>query len=172
VIGRFCAGDKQETHLGGRGLTWPWSVNKPRRSRRSRQRGSAMLELSLLGPGVFFLFAGGLDWGFYAHALIAVENAARTAALYTSSSASTASSSSQACTLALSQLRALPNVGPAVQSCSGSPVSVSAVSSVGPDAGAVSRVRVTYATIRLIPIPGLLSGQFSIAREVIMRLRG
>jgi TadE-like protein len=36
----------------------------------------------MLLPWVLFLFVGAYDWGFYAHALISTENAARTAALW------------------------------------------------------------------------------------------
>jgi len=47
--------------------------------------------MALLLPWYFFLFVGTFDWGFYAHALISTEAAARTAVLYTSQSSATAS---------------------------------------------------------------------------------
>jgi hypothetical protein len=130
-----------------------------------------MLELALLSPGLLFLFSAALDWGFFAYALISVENAARTAALYASSSASTASATSGACNLALSELRRLPNVGAGVVTCTGTPASVVAIAVSGPDGGAAARVNITYTTVRLIPLPGLLRGQLTINREVTMRLR-
>src|ERR1700683_705240 len=66
-------------------------------NRRRRQRGGSALEMALLLPWYFFLFVGTFDWGFYAHALISTEAAARTAVLYTSQSVATASDQADAC---------------------------------------------------------------------------
>src|SRR5260370_1043849 len=140
--------------------------------RKKRQRGMAMLELALIGPFFFFLFVGALDWGFIAYALISLQSAARTATLYASSSSATATNSTQACSLVLGEMRKLPNIGTGVTTCSGSPLTVTLSSVTGPDAGLASQVTVTYTTIPLVPIPGLLPNQVTITRTVLMRLRG
>jgi Flp pilus assembly protein TadG len=140
--------------------------------RKRRMRGSAMLEMALLGPWFFFLFIGALDWGFIATALISMEGAARSAALYTSASNTTAADSAGACNLALGEMRKLPNIGSAVTTCSGNPVTVTASTVAGPDSATASQVAVKYTTMSLIPIPGLIPKQFTITRTVTMRLRG
>ncbi|HXJ43240.1 MAG TPA: TadE family protein [Bryobacteraceae bacterium] len=127
-----------------------------------------MLELTLISPCIFMLFLGALDWGFYAYALIALQSAARTAAIYTSTSASTVADSATACTLVLAEMVSLPNVG---ATCGSNPI-VSATSITGPDAAAAAQVSVTYTSLSLIPIPGMLKKQFTITRTVKMRLRG
>ena len=145
----------------------------PRRHahRRGRQNGTAILELTLLAPGVFFLFCGALDWGFLANALISLQCAVRTAAVYTSTGSGTAADSTTACSLALGEMAKLPNIGYTVTSCSGSPLTVTASSVAGPDGGAASQVTVTYTTVSLIPIPGILPNRVTLTRTVKMRLR-
>src|SRR5579871_6288354 len=76
----------------------------------SRRSGHSVMEFAFFLPFLLFLFVGAFDWGFYAWALIATQNAARVAALYTSGSSSTASDSSGACTYALGELAYAPNV--------------------------------------------------------------
>jgi len=136
--------------------------------RRRSTRGNAMLELTLLGPCVFFLFVGALDWGFYAYALISLQSAVRTAALYTSSSASTAADVTKACTLVLGEMASLPNVA---TTCATNPT-VIATAITGPDSAPATRVSVTYTSLSLIPIPGMLKKQFTITRTAVMRIRG
>jgi Flp pilus assembly protein TadG len=46
----------------------------------NRRAGNSIVEFSLMAPWILFLFAGAFDWGFYAYALISVQNAARVAA--------------------------------------------------------------------------------------------
>jgi Flp pilus assembly protein TadG len=140
--------------------------------RRHSERGSAMIELTLLAPWVFFLFAGALDCGYYAYALISVESAARVAALYASTSTSTATDTSTVCTYVLQELRGLPNVGASTTSCSANPVTVNAQLQNGTDGTAASMVSVSYQSLPLIPIPGLLQGRYTWTRSVKMRLRG
>jgi Flp pilus assembly protein TadG len=149
------------------------------RSRRQKNgkrvrgsRGTAILELALLSPWIFFLGVGALDWGFFDSALISLQAAARTAAIYTSASSSTAADAAGACTLVLAELRKLPNIGTGVTGCSASPVMVTATQVIGPDGAIASKVAVTYTTIPLIPIPGLLTKQSTVTRIVTMRLRG
>ena len=151
----------------------PCSLPIPRcyTHRRSTQNGMAILELALLAPGIFFLFCGALDWGFLANALISLQSAARTAAVYTSTGTATSADSTAACSLALGEMMKLPNIGSSVTSCSGSPLTVTAASLVGPDGGAASQVTVTYTTVSLIPIPGLLPNRVTLTRVVKMRLR-
>lgn len=129
-------------------------------------------------PWFVFLFAGVFDWGYYAHALISTEAAARTAAFYASASKTTAVDSSTVCTLALEELRIVPNVGSNLTSCSGRPV-ITTTTLVGPgqtntgsaDGQLAVQVSVQYTTLALIPIPGLLTNQATFYRVVQMRLR-
>ncbi len=126
-----------------------------------------MLELVLLGPWLFFLFIGVLDWGFYSYALICLQSATRTAVLYTSASNLTVSDSATACQLVLAEMKALPNIG---STCGTNPI-VTATSYTGPDTKTAASVAVTYTSLSLIPIPGILRQQFTITRVVKMRLR-
>lgn len=148
--------------------------NPEKPGRRKRSRGGAMLEIALMGPWVFLLFIGALDWGFYAYALISTQAAARSAALYTSSSdattANTAANVAAACNIVLGEMRYLPNIGSAASTCDSNPVvTVEPVS--GPDSANASRVKVVYQSVPLIPIPGLLQKQFTAVRIVMMRVR-
>jgi Flp pilus assembly protein TadG len=65
-------------------------------SKRPRA-GQAIVELSLLMPWVFFLFASPMDFGFYYNPLISTQNAARVAALYTAQCAGTVAGQATAC---------------------------------------------------------------------------
>lgn len=132
--------------------------------RRRGTAGHAILEFALIAPWFLFLGVGALDWGFYAHALISAENAARSAALYTSSTSASAGDSATACAVVLAQFRQYPNIGTAVTTCDALPLVVSADPVTGPDNAAASRVTVTYQTVPLIPIPGMLSGRLTITR--------
>jgi Flp pilus assembly protein TadG len=132
--------------------------------------------MAMLMPWFLFLFVGAFDWGYYAHALISTESAARVAALYTSQNSSTTTSSTAndtaACNAALGELSIAPNVA-GLTSCTSLPVIVSYSSvATGADGNPASQVTVQYQTLKLIPIPGLLNNQFTIQRTVQMRLRG
>ena len=142
---------------------------KCRAGRVSRTRGTAVIEVALMAPWIFFLFAGALDMGFYSYSMIATENAARVAAEYTSKSVSTAADSSSACQYALDEMINLSNVRN-LSKCDTSPLVVTATSLTGIDGSAASSVTVTYKTDFLIPIPGV-TGQLNITRTVQMRLR-
>lgn len=142
------------------------------RDKNTRRRGGALLEMAMFAPWIFFLFAGALDCGYYSYALITVENAARVAALYTSTDTGTAADSATACTNALAEMRSLPNVGSSLSTCTASPVTVTAQLDAGSDSTPASVVTVTYDSVGLIPIPGLLQGRFTWTRSVKMRLRG
>lgn len=147
--------------------------------RRSRQRGGSIVEMALMLPWYVFFFVGTYDWGFYAHALISTESAARVAAEYTSQSSAQAANQATACILANEELRTMNNVGgTATSTCSSSPLIVTAAQ-VGPgqtntnsaDLQQASQITVQYTTVGLIPIPGLLKGSATIYRVVQMRLR-
>jgi Flp pilus assembly protein TadG len=129
-----------------------------------------MLELALLSPWVFILFIGALDWGFYSYALVSLEAATRTAALYASTDSGSAVDQTTACQLVLGEMRTLPNIGAAVTACGANPV-VTTQKITGPDGAFAAQVTVTYQTVGLIPIPGLLSKQATITRTVKMRIR-
>src|SRR5437016_1297390 len=142
----------------------------PPAPRMCRRKGNALIELTLLSPWVLFLFVGIVDMGFYCYSLIAVENAARVAAEYTSTSASVAASQSGACTKVLAELSSLPNVS-GLSTCGATPLTVTATSVTGIDGGAATSVSVTYQGVQLIPIPGLLMGRLNVTRIVQMRVQ-
>jgi Flp pilus assembly protein TadG len=148
-------------------------------ARRRGCRGGSALELALVLPWIIFLYIGAFDWGYYAHALISTENAARIVGNWASYNTVNASDSSGACTLAVEELRIVPNIS-ATQTCgSGQVVNVSTAlvgpgqtdtnSAYGGDYAAA--VSVTYTTLQLIPIPGLLKNQATLYRTVRMRIR-
>jgi len=80
------------------------AVNVRLNFRAHRTKGHAVLEAALLTPWLIFLFVGAFDMGFYAYALISVENAVRVAAEYTASSTAASTDSNTACTLILKEL--------------------------------------------------------------------
>ena len=141
---------------------------KPKRG-RWREHGHAVIEVSLMAPWIFFLFVGTLDFGFYSYAVIATQNAARVAAMQTSTNTNTMADSTMACNYALTELNVLPNTR-SLTTCAALPVIVNATSFVDADGATGSRVDVTYQTINMIPIPGL-SGRLSITRNAQMRLK-
>lgn len=145
-----------------------------RHSRRKRCRGGSALELALLLPWYLFLFVGAFDWGYYAHALISTESAARVAATYAATSASDAADTATVCTFVIQELSVVANMAN-VTTCGGSsPVSVTTSEVTGansPDGQDAAKVTVQYTTQQLIPIPGLLSAQHTFYRTVEMRLR-
>lgn len=133
--------------------------------------------MALMLPWLAFLFVGAFDWGYYAHALISTEDAARVAGTYAATATSTATDTTNVCLFALEELRIVPNISSSTTSCNGSPVSVTAAllnSTTTPtsaDGQNAAQVSVTYTTLQLIPIPGLLQKQATFNRIVQMRLR-
>lgn len=131
--------------------------------------------MAMLLPWYLFLFIGAFDWGYYAHALISTESAARVAALYASTNSTTAADSTGACNYALQELKIAPNVGSSV-TCPSSTLPVIVTSSYlhngGADGQDAAQVTVTYQTTGVIPIPGLLASKATFYRVVQMRLRG
>ena len=137
--------------------------------RRFRERGHAVIELSLMAPWLFFLMVGTLDFGFYSYAMIATENAARVAVVQTARDSLTVNNSTLACQYALTELNTLSNAN-TLATCDALPVIVTAASVVDADGATSSQVSVTYQTINMIPIPGL-TGTLTLTRTAQMRLR-
>ena len=129
-------------------------------------------------PWFLFLFVGAFDFGFFSYSLVATQSAARMAALYASTSSTTAANPSRACFFALEELRDMPNVTSSLSTCTSgavtnaAPVGISTQSVTGADGAAAAQVTVSYLTIPLIPIPGLLTARTTIVRMVQMRVRG
>jgi Flp pilus assembly protein TadG len=150
---------------------------------RNREDGSAIVETALLVPWLFFLFIGVLDLGFYAYAAICTQNAARAAAVQGAEeldSTPTSPVSGAVCDAALGELNRLPNW--AAMACP-APTSVDSThpfaitaqqltnvsSPVCADCGATPtaksyRAAVTYQSVQLIPLPGLLMGRMTLTR--------
>lgn len=123
-----------------------------------------------MAPWFLFLFVAVVDIGFFCNDVIAVENAARVAAEYTSGSSTTAADATGACTLVLADMASIPNVRN-LTTCGSSPLTVTAASITGPDSKPATSVSVTYTSNALFPIPGLLKGTLSITRNVQMRIQ-
>ena len=119
---------------------------------------------------MLFLFVGVLDLGFYTHAAIATENAARVAAQYGAAGAGTAGDSAGACTYALQEALSLPGLTSGM-SCTSLPFIVTVTPVAGPDGTAASSASVTYQTIPMIPIPGLLTGRLTLTRTAEMKVK-
>lgn len=130
--------------------------------------GHALLELALLSPWLFFLFAGVFDVGMYTVALQSAENAARVGALYTASSSGAAADSAGACQYALEELKTMANVR-SLTTCSSAPLVVTAAAITGVDGAPASRVTVAYTTPLLIPLP-FLPGRVTITRSADVRV--
>ena len=134
--------------------------------------GHAVVEIALMAPWIFFLFVGVLDFGFYAYALISVENAARVAALGAGTSTSAAADQGQACLYVREELSRMPNFSALPATCDALPLAVSVQAFTDADGDDASRVSVAYRTIQLIPIPGLLAGQVTITRSAETKVFG
>ncbi len=142
-----------------------------------RQTGSAIVEVSLMMPWIFFLFVGVLDFGFYSYAAICTQNAARVAALSGAYSPSAASDSAGACAIVLQEMNSLPNARTlascnagtcptsSVSANASQPITVMACPVNGPDGAPSVQVTVTYLSVPMIPIPGALMGQLTITRS-------
>jgi hypothetical protein len=149
-------------------------------SRKSKQRGSSLVEFVLIAPWFFFLFTGVTQAGFATFALIAVQNAARVAALHSSANTSTASDQAGVCALVIQELRGLPKIGSSFSSsCNADPVTVTVSYCDGStpctgstnsiDNGPATYVSVTYQLPGMFQYP--ISGLGTITRTAEMRLR-
>lgn len=137
---------------------------------RSGERGNAIIEASLLAPWMLFLFVGVLDLGFYTYAAIATENAARVAAQYGAAGTATAGDSAGACPYALQEALSLPGLTSGMN-CRSLPFVVTVTQVAGPDGTPASSASVTYQTIPMIPIPGLLTGRLTLTRTAEMKVK-
>jgi len=139
------------------------------RAKKQFQRGNSVIEVSLMAPWILLLFICVFDFGFYVYAAISVENAARVAALHTSSNPSLAGDSATACFYAVQELRNSSNMAgvPANFPCNSEPLRVTAAAATVNGAPA-SQVTVTYETNVGIPIPWF-SNIYGITRIVSMR---
>ena len=139
-----------------------------------------MVELSLMMPWLFFLFVGALDFGFYSYSLIAVQNAARVAALkaggvydnYVQALVDPSLVESRACRSVRDELQKMPNFAALPLECDGSPLDVRVTPFLDADGKAALRVAVGYKTIPLIPIPGMVPGQMTMTRTASIRVYG
>ena len=136
---------------------------------RNKKRGHAALEVALIAPWVFFLFAGAFDFGFYAHGMISAQNAARVAAEYTATSSSTAGDAAGACQFVRDEMAQMRNVR-SLSNCNSLPLIVTAVPVTGADGTPATAVSVTYQSDVMIPIPGLMR-QMNVTRRVQMMLK-
>lgn len=138
---------------------------------QKRERGQSILEITLLVPWIFFLFVGVLDVGFLSYAAICTENAARVGAMHAASDKTLAADPNLnqiIRTDVCAEMKSLPNVG---TGCPASVLTVSAVAQpfTGADGQPATQVTVTYHTVALIPIPGVL-GATTFTRSVQTRL--
>jgi len=144
-------------------------------SSRNRPSGQAVIEVTLLVPWIVFAFIAAFNFGIFAYALISTQSAARSSAMYAAQSLTVAQSGSivtQVCPYALGELGDAPGVGAGVTTCTASPVTVAVTARI-PGAGNMDTVRVsvTYNTMQLIPLPGLMAGSLAITRTVEMPIR-
>lgn len=139
-----------------------------------RRTGQAVIEVTLLVPWVVFSFVAAFNFGIFAYAMISTQNAARSGAMFAAQSLAVAQSGSavtQVCPYVLGELGDAPGAG-SLASCTSSPVTVT-VTPRTPGSGNMNTVTVavTYSTMQLIPLPGLMAGSLSITRSVEMPIR-
>lgn len=139
------------------------------------------MEFALIAPLLFPLILVIFDFGLYSYAFISVQNAARVGALRNSGGLDSAADQAVACSMAIEELRGMPNIGSSfTSSCGGTPVIVSAVllcSATTNCSGALAtidsqpaaQVTVTYSVPNLFRFP-LIAPQ-SISRRSQMRMR-
>jgi Flp pilus assembly protein TadG len=151
-----------------------------KRPDRSRKKGNSLIEFAMLAPWFFFLFTGVMDAGFATYGLIAVQNAARIAALHGAANASAATDQAGACALVIQELQGLPNIGSSFSSnCTSNPVTVTinycdnntpcSGTSTSVDSGPATFVTVNYQLPAMFQLP--IAGVTSITRTAEMRLR-
>lgn len=124
-----------------------------------------------MAPWIFFLFVGVLDFGFYAYAIISTQNAARAAAVHNSISKAAASDpDGSGCAIVLAELQGATYGRTLSCGTAGGPLQVTSTLVPGPDGNDAAQVIVTYQSINMIPIPGILAGQLSITRPAVMMI--
>lgn len=163
-------------------------AGRARVRRRRREHGHAAVEAALMAPWIFLLFLAVFDLGFYSYAVIATQNAARSAAMHISRSTTYVNDWTRACLVARRELQGMPNVGTGLTNCLSNPASVddnnpiavqvqtlTQVQAVDAPASATAdpwaaRVQVTYRSPQLFPLPGLL-GRITVTRFAEARIR-
>lgn len=166
----------------------------PRSVVRDRRHGGAVVEAALMAPWIFFLFVGVLDSGFYTYGAMATQNAARAVAIQDANAGGTLTTAAlcQAAKNELAILTNVVGMGgcaasqaavsdsapiwvcaqilsdtalvappcgtpaPPCADCAGSGATATAATSV--------QARVTYRSIPLIPIPGILPLRLQLTR--------
>ena len=142
-----------------------------------------MVEVAFMLPWIFFLFLAIFDFGFYAYALISVENGARAGALRASASVARANNTAYVCDTVLEELRSLPGIGLAAacnasyqagtidpNQISGQITVASQAVAPGPDGeGHAAQVTVTYRMVNLFPLPWFPK-EMTFVRTVRMRI--
>lgn len=89
----------------------PIARNERRPSRRGgKSDGVALVEFGMTSIVVFLIILVIFDFGLYAYAFLAIQNASRVAALRNSGGLESADDQSTACALAIDQLRGLPGI--------------------------------------------------------------
>ncbi|MGA2134453.1 MAG: TadE family protein [Bryobacteraceae bacterium] len=145
------------------------------KGRIRRSAGQAVVEVTMLIPWMVFAFVAAFNFGVFAYSMISTENAARTGAMYAAQSLTVAQGGSivsQVCPYVLGELGDAPGVGSGVTTCTGSPVSVTVTANT-PGSGGMNTVKVsvTYNTMQMIPLPGLMAGSLAITRSVELPIR-
>jgi Flp pilus assembly protein TadG len=161
-------------------------------NKKRRERGGSIVEVALLAPWIFFLFVGIFDFGFYAYAAICTQNAARAVAIASAQTASASVLPCTAAIGEMRMLPNVANVSSTCSVITGAPaltssvpinVCVALLSAGAPtacnapaglhcadcglpgDSLAVSYLAVvSYRTVPLVPIPGILTGQLTVSR--------
>jgi len=159
------------------------------RNRRKREKGSALVEMAFMMPWIAFLFVGIFDFGFYSYAAIATQNAARAVAIQSANGGAV-----NICQSAKNELGFLPNV-PGT-SCAGTQAGVSNATPIWVCTGiltnttavvcglptaicadcaldnAASSIKavVTYMSVPMVPIPGVLTGRLTLTRIAEARI--
>jgi Flp pilus assembly protein TadG len=143
--------------------------------REKTATGHAVIEVALMSPWLLLLFLAVFNFGYYMYAGISVANAARAAALEMGRRSSNTLDQTLACNVVKSELDYLPNASSFSSTCNTPPLTV-VVGNSGVDVPALddinklgARVRVTYTTIQLFPLPWL-AGRFTISRQTDMRV--
>jgi hypothetical protein len=157
-----------------------------------------VVEAALMMPWICFLFVGVLDSGFYTYAAMATQNAARAVAIQSGNSGGTISTAAM-CSAAKNELLLLPNVG-LVGTCAATQAAVSNASPIWVCAGVLNdtasapcvppavkcadcagsgasgtnarsiQAVVTYQSVPLVPIPGILMTQLQLTRIAEARI--
>jgi Flp pilus assembly protein TadG len=144
------------------------------------KKGNAVVEFALIAPLLFPMLLAAFDFGMYAYAFISVQNAARVAAMRNSGGPDSAADQESACSMAIEELRGLPNIGSSFQSgCTASPLVVTSVkcsdsiscggSTKSADGSVAASVTVAYTMPSVFTFP--IAGPSAITRNAQMKVR-